>query len=119
MKIFTYIIAGLIVATATQSCQSDPGEYSAVSASKYHYAPYSAEEAWSQAVKLFGDKVVDDDSAKLLLVVQYFDTPVTVTFQPITGRSCKYEVGARRYWVVGAKDSINTVYRELERHFNQ
>ena len=119
MKMLKYMIVCLLTALATQSCQSDPGEYSMVSASKYHYAPYSAEEAWSQAMQLFGDKVVDDDSAKLMLVVQYFDTPVTVTFEPMTGRSSKFEVGARRYWVVGAEDSVNTVYRELERHFAQ
>ena len=37
----------------------------------------------------------------------------------MTARSSKFEVKARRYWVVGAEDSVNTVYRELERHFAQ
>ena len=68
---------------------------------------------------MFGDKVVGDDSAKLMLVVKYFDTPVTINFEPMTERSSKYNVIARRYWVLGAQDSVNTVYRELERHFNQ
>ena len=119
MKIVKLLIVISFVAFATQSCQSDPGEYSSVKAAKYNYAPYSAEEAWSQAIQLFGAKVVADDSATLTLDVQYFETPVTITFTPMTSRSSKYTVSARRYVVLGAEDSINTVYRELERHYNQ
>ena len=70
-------------------------------------------------MQLFGNKIVADDSATLSLEVQYFETAVSVRFEPMTERSSKYTVSARRYYVVGAEDSINTVYRELERHFNQ
>ena len=119
MKLIKLLIVMSFLAFATQSCQSDPGEYSSVKASKYNYAPYSAEEAWSQAMQLFGGKVVADDSATLTLDVQFFETPVSIKFEPMTNRSSKYTVSARRYLVVGAEDSVNTVYRELERHYNQ
>ncbi|WDE97928.1 hypothetical protein PQO03_19055 [Lentisphaera profundi] len=119
MKLIKLLIVLSFLSLVTQSCQSDPGEYSSMSASKYNYAPYSAEEAWSQAMQLFDDKLVADDSAKLSLEVKYFETVVKINFEPLTARSSKYKVSSRRYLVVGAQDSVNTVYSELERHFNQ
>ncbi len=121
MKYLKLLLLSLSVAFVSQSCQSEPGEFSSVKASKFNYAPYSAEEAWSQAYKVLKDKaeILDDDSATLSLTVKFFKTPVDIKFIPVTDRSSKYTVTARNSYFYPAEDSVNTVYNELLRQFTK
>jgi hypothetical protein len=118
MKLMKYALLALLTAFVATSCKSEAGKFNASSGSTYDFAPYSAASAWQQAHKVLGEKatVLTDDSANLTLVVQYFDVPVVVTFDPLTPRSCRYKVTAYEKGFP-AESSVKTVYRELDRLF--
>ena len=118
MKFIKYPILALLMALCAASCKSEPGQFNMSNASTFDYAPYSAASAWQQAHKVLGEKatVLSDDSANLTLVVQYFDVPVVVSFDPVTPRSCRYIVKGYEKGLP-AQSSVKTVYRELDRLF--
>jgi len=112
----------VLVAGLNFSCGSQqPGQWSYVNASKYNFIEIPADQAYTRAYEMLSQKctVLEDDAVNFTLVVKQFESPATVVFEPLTDDSCRYTVYSKNSLGVPRKITVQNIYNELERAFQQ
>lgn len=117
MKLVKIALVAVIISLFTGCSSHAPGEYCAITSSKYNHVDVPLDLAWQKSIEILNSRweIESNDTVEKVIVVKTFYHFVEVELKPLTANTCEYKVSSSELYVKPNKAAVHAVYLELER----